>query len=248
MLTRPIATFALLLALAACNQSKSPDTKAADAKAADVAAVPAPAGTDWLAVTTATPEGGFRVGNPDARVKLLEFASLTCPHCKDFHEEAMESIRNKYVASGNVSYEYRNFVLNGPDMAASLLARCQGPEAFFGLLAAFYNDQKSWVEPFSKMTPADEARLKALPQDKQIAALAEIGALDAYVRARGIPRAKFDQCLADPKALAALEALRKQAVDTYKLTGTPGFIINGETQTDVFSWKDLEPKLQTALR
>lgn len=213
-----------------------------------LAAAATPAAKDWNSVVTATPEGGFRVGNPDAKVKLLEFASLTCPHCREFHEAAMPTIKSKYVASGNVSYEFRNFVLNGPDFAASLLARCQGAQPFFGLLNAFYTDQAAWTEPFATMSPADNARLSALPPEKQIAALAEAGKLDAYVRARGIPRAKFDQCLADAKAQATLTALRTEATDVYKLTGTPGFVINGKTQEGVYTWAGLEPKLQAALQ
>ncbi len=238
---------ALLIGLAACSKSPSTDT-ASTAAASTTAAAAAPAGTNWLAVTATTPEGGFRIGNPDAKVKLLEFASLTCPHCRDFHAEAFETIKSKYIASGNVSYEYRNFVLNGPDYAASLLARCQGAEPFFGLLNAFYTDQAGWTQPFTTISPADQARIQALPQDKQIAAMAEAGQLDAYVRTRGIPRAKFDACLSDKKAQETIETLRKQATDTYKLTGTPGFIINGQVQESVYTWAQLEPKLQAALR
>jgi protein-disulfide isomerase len=187
------------------------------------------------------------MGNPDAKVKLVEFASLTCPHCREFHEAAMATLKSKYIASGAVSYEYRNFVLNGPDFAASLLARCQGAQPFFGLLNAFYNDQASWTEPFMTMSPEESKRLGALPPEQQIAAMAEAGKLDAYVRARGIPRAKFDQCLADAKAQATLSALRTEASDVYKLTGTPGFIINGVTQDGVYTWAQLEPKLKAAL-
>ena len=239
---------ASVLALAACGDKTADGTaenKAASGSATPVAANPA--GTDWTKVMTATPEGGFRIGNPDAKVKLLEFASLTCPHCREFHEAAMPTIRDKYVASGNDSYEFRNFVLNGPDFAASMLARCQGAEPFFGLLTAFMEDQVAWTEPFTKLSPDDNKRLSALPEDKQVAALAQLGKLDEYVRARGIPRAKFDQCLADKTQLDALTKLRAEATDKYKLTGTPGFIINGETQEGVFGWADLEPKLKAAL-
>lgn len=238
----------LALGLAACGD-KSADPAAPTGPATGTAPGTAAAGaTNWLNVTAATPEGGFRLGNPDAKVKLIEFASLTCPHCAEFHAEAFDTIKSKYVASGNMSYEYRNFVLNGPDYAASMLARCQGAEPFFGLLDSFYKDQASWTEPFSKLSEADSARLAALPEDKQIAMLAEVGKLDGYVRTRGMPRAKFDQCLADKGALDKLLELRKQATDTYKLTGTPGFIINGVVQESVYDWKGLEPKLQAALQ
>lgn len=238
---------ALLLLTAACGDKATTPAANNDAGTATATIAPASAGTDWTAVAAATPEGGFRLGNPDAKVKLVEFASLTCPHCRDFHAEAFDAIKSKYVATGNVSYEFRNFVLNGPDYAASMLARCQGPEPFFGLLKSFYRDQTVWTEPFAKMTEADNARLGALPQDKQIAALAETGKLDEYVRARGITRAKFDACVSDKAMLDKLLALRSQATDKYKLTGTPGFIINEAVQENVYTWAELEPKIQAAL-
>ena len=248
-----LAAAAILpLALAACGDKTSDTTATSTANStattAGTTAVAAnTARTDWNKVMVATPDGGFRIGNPNAKVKLLEFASLTCPHCREFHEAAMGTIREKYVASGNVSYEFRNFVLTGPDFAASMLARCQGAEPFFGLLGAFMTDQVAWTEPFTKMTPADSKRLSAMPEDQQIAALAQLGKLDEYVRARGIPRARFDQCVADKGQLDALTKLRSQATDKYKLTGTPGFIINDVTQEGVYTWADLEPKLKAAL-
>ncbi len=242
------AAAALLFALAGCSDTAGGANAGSTESAAQAATTQPAAGTNWTTYAVATPEGGFRLGNPNARVKLIEFASLTCPHCKDFHAAAFETIRSKYVASGNVSFEYRNFVLNGPDFAASVLARCQGARPFFGLLNAFYQDQTSWIEPFTKMTPADQQRLQGMSEDKQIAALAEIGGLDTYVRARGIPRAKFDQCLADKGAVKALTDLRTQATDTWKLTGTPGFILNGKVQENVYDWAQLEPRLQQALR
>jgi protein-disulfide isomerase len=237
------ASLGLALTLAACGSDK-PASPAADAGPLP-AAVP---GKDWTTVFTATPEGGFRIGNPDAKVKLVEFASLTCPHCREFHESAWDQLKGKYVASGNVSYEYRNFVLNGPDFAASMLARCQGPEAFFTLLLGFYADQLSWTAPFGNISKADQQMLAGLPEDQQTARLAELGQLDAYVKLRGIPKAKFDQCVSDKAAYQQLLDLRKQATETYKLTGTPSFIINGTVQDNVYTWAELEPKLQAALR
>lgn len=242
-LSAPVSALAMLALVAGCDGASN----AAPQQAAAGAAKPA-AGTDWVNFAEATPDGGFRLGNPNAKVKLVEFASLTCPHCREFHETAFEAIRNKYVASGNVSYEYRNFVLNGPDFAASILARCQGARPFFGLLNSFYRDQQSWVESFMATTPAQQQELQATPQDQQLKRMAEIGGLDAYVRTKGITKAKFDQCLLDPAARKTVETLRAQATDTYKLTGTPGFIINGKVQENVYSWDQLEPRLQQALR
>ncbi|MEI6485586.1 MAG: thioredoxin domain-containing protein [Sphingomonadales bacterium] len=245
MTPRFLMITAMALALAACNDSKT-SAPAADAPAAP--AIAAPAGKNWVDVVEATKEGGFRMGNPDAKVKLVEFASLTCPHCREFHESAAETLRNKYVASGNVSYEYRNFVLNGPDYAATVVARCQGAAAFFGLLDNFYADQAGWTEPFGRISKADQEALGKLPEDQAIRRMAELGGLADYVKLRGIPRARFDQCLADPAQIKAVSDLRNQAITEYKLTGTPTFIINGTVQENTYTWADLEPKLQAALR
>ncbi len=248
--SRKTLTLVAVLALAACDNSASDAATGTKTKAAAPAAATATATAtkDWTTVVSATPEGGFRMGNPNAPVKLLEFASLTCPHCKDFHEEALPTIKAKYIATGKVNYEFRNFVLNGPDFAASMLARCQGPTVFFNLLNAFFVNQAMWTEPFTKLTEADTKRLQALPEDQQIAALAVTGGLDGFMRTRGMPRAKFDQCLADKKAFEQLTRMRTDAVEKYKLTGTPAFIINGETQADTYNWATLQPKLQAAVK
>jgi protein-disulfide isomerase len=243
---RKTLTLVAVLALAACDNSASDAATGTKTKAAAPAA--ATATKDWTTVVAATPEGGFRMGNPNAPVKLLEFASMTCPHCKDFHEEAMPTIKAKYIATGKISYEYRSFVLNGPDFAASMLARCQGPEVFFNLLNAFYANQSVWTEPFTKLTEEDSKRLAALPQDQQIAALAVTGGLDGFMRTRGMPRAKFDQCLTNKAAFDQLTRIRTDAVEKYKLTGTPTFVINGETQADTYNWATLQPKLQAAVK
>jgi protein-disulfide isomerase len=251
---RGLIATAMVLALAACDNSAS--TAATGTKTAAkpttittaTTAAPSTATKDWTTVMVATPEGGFRMGNPDAKVKLLEFASLTCPHCKAFHDEAHAKLKATYIAGGKVSYEYRSFVLNGPDFAAALLARCQGPVVFFNLLNAFYANQAAWTEPFTKLTESDSARLKALPADQQIAALADTGGLDDFMRTRGMTKAKFDQCLSDKAAVEQLTKIRNDAVEKYKLTGTPTFVINGETQKDVYSWETLEPKLIAALK
>ena len=231
------------IALGACDKKPAETTTTSTATTAPTSG----ATKDWLKVIAATPEGGFLVGNPDAKVKLVEYASLTCPHCKVFHDESDATLRSKYIASGNVSYEYRNFLLNGPDMAASLLARCDGAATFFNLMNAFYDTQTQWTEPFAKLTPAESARLGALPQDQQLAALAKTGGLDTFMRARGMTSEKFDKCLSDQAATKRLTDMRDAAVSRYQLNGTPGFLINDVVQKDILTWATLEPKLQAAL-
>ena len=103
------------------------------------------------------------------------------------------------------------------------------------------------MEPFTKLTPADQKRLQALPQDQLIAALAKSGGLDAFMRARGMTAAKFDTCLADAAAIKRLAEMRDEATGKLGVTGTPSFFINGKLQETTPNWATLEPKLQAAL-
>lgn len=204
--------------------------------------------TDWTKFVQATPEGGFAIGNPKAKVTLIEFASLTCPHCRTFHEEAMGPLKSQYIASGKVRYEFRNFVLTGPDYAASMLARCQGTSRFFPLLDAFFARQDQWIKPFMTVTEEQQKALSSVPQNQQIKAMAELGKLDQYVRRLGIPKAKFDQCLTDQAQIKKIAELRKSAIDTYQLTGTPSFVLNGKKLENVSTWADVRARLDAAVR
>lgn len=207
-----------------------------------------PATTDWLAVIVATPQGGFREGNPNARVKLLEFGALTCPHCAGFAKGSVPILRAKYIATGRVSYEYRPFLLSGVDFAPALLVECQAPAAAVRLIEAFYDTQATWTLPFTKPLPDDvQKRLTALPEAQQITALAVHGGLDTFMRTRGMTRAKFDACTSDKASIAKLEAIRDDADTNYGLTAVPTFAINGKTVPGVFGWAELKPALDTAL-
>ena len=242
---RTASIFAAVLVLAACGDGAPGAAETAKTTKKAVAAKPA-SGQNWLEVTAATPEGGFRMGNPDAPVKLVEYASLTCPHCRDFHENAMPTIKGDYVATGKVSYEFRNFILNSVDYAATMVARCTTPSAFFGLTDAFFRSQSEWTEPFMSLTAEQTKPLESLAPDQQVVAFARLGKLDAFVRARGVPAAKVEACLTDKTQRSQLEAIRKEAI-ALGVAGTPSFAINGELQKDVFNWAALEPKLKEAV-
>ena len=113
------------------------------ASGAPAAAKPAPA-RDWSRTVAATPEGGFRMGNPAAKVKLIEYGSLACPHCRHFEETGYKPLVAKYVRTGRVSYEFRNLLLNSPDIAVSLLAHCAGPARFFPMSVEVFASQPQW--------------------------------------------------------------------------------------------------------
>lgn len=237
--------FAASLAISACDSGKS-SAGASDTKPAATADKTA-AAKDWTATVVETPEGGFRMGNPDAKVKLVEFASFTCSHCKDFHADAVAHLKPEYVAKGLVSYEYRPFMLNIFDFAAATVAMCQGPERFFDWSNELYTNHDAWIEPFTKLDQNDVKPLANLPLGKQVIGFAKLGKLNGFAAQRGLPGAKFDECVGNETAIEALAKRQQTAIDTYQIAGTPTFLLNGKKVEGVTAWKDLQPKIDAAL-
>jgi protein-disulfide isomerase len=231
--------FAATLGLAACDSGTSTAAPAAKTGAGKAAAA------DWTKTVVQTPEGGFRMGNPDAKVKLVEFASLTCSHCRDFHKES-GTLKTNYIKSGQVSLEYRPFMLNIYDFAATKLAICEGPERFFTWTNELYSNAEAWITPFTKLTEADINPLRALPPAEQIKGLAQAGKLNEFAKARGLPGAKFDGCMADAASFEALTKRQQAAVDTYQVQGTPTFLLNGK-KIEGTTWAQIEPQIKSAL-
>ena len=100
------------------------------------------------------PPAGFMMGNPNAKVKLVEIGALTCPHCREFDEKGVPTLVDKYVKSGQVSWEFRTYLLNGFDIPAALIARCNGAKTYFPLVRAMYKDQPVWVGKIQATPPA----------------------------------------------------------------------------------------------
>jgi protein-disulfide isomerase len=239
-----MAALALVTA-AACDKKDEGTTPTAGGSSAP--AIAAPDGQAWTDQVVATPEGGFLMGNPNAPVKLVEYASLTCPHCKDFTAAASDPLREKYVKTGQVSWEFRNFVLNPLDVAATLLSRCQGPAPFFKLTEQAFADQDAWVQKLNAAGEPELQRISGLPEDQQFVALAKAAGLDQFFRTRGLPEAKINACLTDKAALQRIVALRDLGTNSDKVTGTPAFLINGTLQEGVYDWTGLEAKLREAV-
>ena len=235
---------AALLATA-CNAEKG----AGNTAAPEVTATPvaAPNNGDWSTVVSKTAEGGFLMGNPNAKVKLVEFGSMTCPHCAEFEERGTKALIDNYVKKGLVSFEFRNYVRDPFDVAASLIARCGGEAGFFGLTRGLYAEQRNWV---GKIQAADQATMQSLqtmPPAQQFSTIADLAGLKQFAAMRGVPRAKADACLADEAAVNQLVQMNSDAQSTYDIPGTPSFLINGKLVEQTASWDALEPKLKEAL-
>ena len=240
-----ILASAALLATA-CNAEKG-TTNTAEGPEVTAAAVPAPNNGDWTTVVSRTPEGGFVMGNPNAKVKLVEFGSLTCPHCAAFEAEGGKALVDNYVKKGLVSWEFRNFVRDPFDMTATLLARCGGEASFFGLTRNLFADQKDWIGKIQAADPAKVQALQTLPPAQQFSTIADLGGLKQYASMRGVPRAKGEQCLANQDEVTKLVQMNTDAVTNYNVPGTPTFLINGKVVESTATWDLLEPKIKEAL-
>ena len=246
---KPATYFACLMAVAALAGCNSKEAKnAAKTENVKYEHTTPPKGGDWSDVINATPDGGVMMGDPNAKVHLIEIGSLTCPHCREFEETAVKPLIEKSVKTGKVSYEFRNYIRDTFDMSALLIAKCNGPETFFPLSMALYADQPKWVGNIQK-TPEDQLdKLQTLPENQLALQAAKFAGLLDWAAARGVPQAKATQCLTDT---AAIDRVVNQsgsiAQEWPDFAGTPNFVIDGTLNTKIASWKDLDSALQSAL-
>lgn len=250
-MNRSISSFALALTLtlAACG-GEGEQTRSATpgGNGGTAAAVAPPPGGDWTQTVSATPDGGFMMGNPNAPVKVVEYASMTCSHCAAFAENGAEQLTAEYVKTGKVAYEIRNFVLNPADLAASLIARCGGPGPFFKLTDQLFAQQQDWIGKLQSMSPAQQQQLSGMQPGQVAAAMGEQAGLVQFARVRGIPAEKAQQCLMDEAEINRLVEVQQKALEQYpQFPGTPTFIINGQMAENAGTWEALEPKIQAAL-
>lgn len=226
----------LILALAAALLTALP---------ASVSAATGDASANWADKVTLSNEGYAVLGNPNAKVRLVEFISFTCPHCADFNAEATQALRSGLVRDGSVAVESRPFLRNGLDIVASLLALCGPRENFFRTQDSLLAAQEAWMrepaDPGYKqrwVDPDFAKRMKAIAVDLGLYAIAE---------KNGESPETLDHCLADESLFKKLAVDTDAAVDNLKVEGTPSFLINGKLQT-VYSWDELRPLLEAAAK
>jgi len=144
------------------------------------------------------------LGDAKAPVTVVEYASLTCPHCADFANNTFPAFKQKYIDTGKVHYIYRDFPFDQAGLRAAMMVRCAGPERFFGLLEILFKSQTSWA------AAADP-----------IAELAKIG------RLAGLSKEEFDACMGDKALMDGILKGEMEAQDKLKVEATPTFIVNG---------------------
>jgi len=157
---------------------------------------------------TVTDSGGFTgdvlEGDADAPVTIIEYASLTCPHCASFHERIYKPLKTDYIDTGKVKFIYRDFPLNNPAIAASIIARCGGEDRYLAFVDLFMSQQDRWTRAEDWM-----------------------GELQDMARIGGLSVEKINACLQD-KALGQSVIDRYRAgSETFRVTATPTVLIDG---------------------
>ena len=232
----------LALGLAACK--KDADAGPAPAGSA-IAKVAAPAGQKWEDMVTATATGGMMAGNPAAPIKLVEYGSLTCPHCARFAAEAMPSLMREFVSTGRVSFEYRSFFIHQQDLPLTMLVRCAPKESFFPLVEQVYAN----FDNFTKLLddPAVQKAAQAstsLPPGQRLPALADALGFTSFFAARGVSVDQAHACLANTQNATTVSNSFKTFAEA-GISQTPTLVINGlQIPAEQSEW----PKIAEALR
>jgi protein-disulfide isomerase len=153
----------------------------------------------------ATPEDHV-LGNADAPITIVEYGSLTCPHCAQFDRDTLPKLKAAWIDTGKAKLVFRGFVLNVLDLRAQMLARCAPPDRYFAFIDTLYQSQAEWAVTDST---------------KAMATLTNIGRLG------GISTEQFQSCIADKKLEDDITQQTFAAEKNYKVESTPTFFING---------------------
>ncbi len=195
---------------------------------------------DWSAHVVKLPSGAYVVGNPAAKVKLVEYASYTCPHCAAFVAESETALLHQMVKSGSTSWEVRNLIRDRIDLAAAVLAHCAPPTGFVAMNHAIFAQQPQWLERAIDFQQTNGARLQMYPTLAQLRAYADGAGLTAIGKAHGLTDARIDACYADQAELDRITAMT--AGVPAGVAGTPAFFVNAKMVTGA-NWATLQPAL-----
>ena len=170
------------------------------------------------------PLGDEIQGQADAPVTIVEYASMTCPHCSHFHETTYPELKKKYIDTGKVRFIFREFPLDPLAAAASMLARCAGKDKYFPLIDAFFSQQKEWVvqKPLQPML--------------------------AIAKQAGFTEQSFNECLANQQILDGLKETQNRAAQKFNVNSTPTFFINGKIFRGALTPEELDKQVAPYLK
>jgi protein-disulfide isomerase len=166
--------------------------------------MPAKADTDMAALAKAGPDGDIVLGSDKAPVTIIEYASMTCPHCAHFSEHTFPELQKRYIDTGKVRFIFREFPLDALAAAGFMLARCAGKDKFMPVVETLFAKQREWMV------------------DPPIPPLREIA------KQFGFTQQTFDECLANQKLLDGIQEVRDRAAGQLGVDSTPTFFVNGK--------------------
>ena len=213
---RSTATVALSLALVGASALPPFESLA-------LAADPIPAAE--LMKPDALPE--MSMGNDKASVTVIEYATMTCPHCAAFQEKTFPELKKRYIDTGKVRYIFREFPLDSLAAAAFMLARCAGENdssKYFALVDTLFVQQRQWAVE------------KPLPP------------LLAIAKQAGFTQDTFNACLANQKVLDGIESIRQRGATTFKVQSTPTFFINGTAYPGALTIEEMSKLIDAQIK
>ncbi len=164
------------------------------------------------------------IGRADAPVTMIEYSSLTCPHCAAFHKDALPSIKRDFIDTGKVRIVFWDFPLGNLAMAAAMVARCSGQKNYIPMIDAFFQSQETWAR---SDTPFD--------------------AIAGIARLSGMTVDDLDNCLDDQALLNALSDKKNEAANILGVESTPTFFIEGVKIPGNLPYEDFKDILNKAL-
>ena len=167
------------------------------------------------------------MGNDKAPVTVIEYASMTCPHCAHFQETTFPELKKRYIDTGKVRYIFREFPLDTLAAAAFMLARCAGEKdssKYFTMVDTLFRQQKQWAVE------------KPIPP------------LMAIAKQAGFTEKTFDACLANQKMLDGIESIRQRAASKFKVQSTPTFFINGTAFPGALTIEDMAKAIDAQVK
>lgn len=170
----------------------------------------------------------MRLGDADAAVTVIEYASYTCPHCARFHNDVFKQLKADYIDTGKINFVYREVYFDRFGLWASAIARCGGPEKFFGITDLIYKGQSEW------------ARAGGGDPSEIVGELRKIG------RVAGLEADQIEACLQDGDNLRTLVAWFQENAEADGVESTPSFVINGNKHSNM-SYNEMKKLLDEAL-
>ncbi len=240
-----LGTLALPLALGVAGCKKDAAAAGGAAASEKIAPIAAPAGKSWAETITTTPDGGYLMGNPDAPIKLVEYGSLSCPHCAKLAQDGEAKLTGDYVGSGRVSFEFRSFAIHPQDFPLTALVRCADKNAFFTLVAQIYGNFDAMNAPLESKEVQDKANAALQgPPATRYGALADTLGYTQFFAQRGISVDQSHACLADPANIKTVADFAQKYTDA-GFNQTPTLVLNG-TKLEISEWTELQKALQAA--